>query len=277
MLPPAIMAAMGAATLEQLLTPLIAAPARSAILLDVDGTLAPIVTEATAATVPQPTREVLRKVADRYGLVACVTGRQPLRALEMVGLDNIVYFGNHGSELLRPGSSAVEVAPDAAAWQDRVQEFTTTAFSEFDLARLGVTTEDKGPIVGLHWRGADDDGAAEEAIRGLASEAQRRGLGVHWAKKILEVRPPVHFSKGSAVRQLLAEASIETALFAGDDLTDIHAFEALDEAVADGVIARAIKIGVDSDEAPAALAPAADVMLAGTEAVVEMLELLVAG
>lgn len=271
------MALMGAATLEQLLTPLITDPARSAVLLDVDGTLSPITTKAYAATVPQTTRDVLGRVAARYGLVACVTGRRCERAREMVGLDNITYFGNHGSEILRPGSSTVEVAPEAAAWQGRVQEFAARAFDDFELDKLGVSHEDKGPIAGLHWRGVADEAAAESAIRRLGSEAESQGFGLHWAKRILEIRPPVAFSKGGAVAQLLGESDVDYALFAGDDLTDILAFEALDAAVAGDVLRGAVKIGVDSDEAPPELAPIVDVMLDGTDAVATMLELLVAG
>ena len=270
------MAAMEAATVEQFLAPLIADPQRSAVLLDVDGTLAPITTDTHAATVPSATREVLAQIADRYKLVACITGRQCERAREMVGLGNITYFGNHGSEIMRPGSSKVEIAPEAAAWQERVQAFAAGAYADSGLERFGIRTEDKGPIAGLHWRGVDDEAAAEAAVRQVAQAAEAAGFGLHWAKKILEIRPPSDFSKGSAVHQLLSEQEVDNAIFVGDDLTDIHAFKALDEARAAGEINHAGKIGVDSDEAPPELAPAADVMLPGTEAVVEMLRLLAA-
>jgi len=265
---------MEAATLEQFLAPLIADPARSAVLLDVDGTLAPITTDSYAATVPQATRDVLGRVADRYGLVACVTGRQCERAHEMVGLDNITYFGNHGSEIMRAGSFKVEIAPEAAAWQAGVQEFSKSAYTNFGLAKLGVRSEDKGPIMGLHWRGVENEAAAQAAVQQVADAAESAGFGIHWAKKILEVRPPIEFSKGSATRQLLDEQPMDNAIFVGDDLTDLHAFEALDEARAAGKLKHAARIGVDSDEAPPTLAPASDIVLSGTEAVRDMLDLL---
>lgn len=265
---------MEAVTAEQFLAPLIADPPRSAVLLDVDGTLAPITRESYAATVPASTREVLGRVADRYSLVACVTGRQCERAHEMVGLDNITYFGNHGSEIMRAGTSKVEIAPEAAAWQDRVQEFNASAYEDFDLARYDVRVEDKGSIAGLHWRGVADEAAAEAAIQNVADAAQAAGFGLHWAKKILEIRPPTQFSKGSAVRQLLTEKPVDNAIFVGDDLTDIHAFEALEELLAAGDLKHVAKIGVDSDEAPPTLAPASDVVLSGTAAVRDLLELL---
>lgn len=270
------MASMEAEPLDQLLAPLIADPARSAIMLDIDGTLSPMVMRTDLATVPPETRETLAKVAAKYGSVACVTGRQCKRARDMVGLNDITYFGNHGSELMRPGSDVVEIVPEAAEWESRVQEFSRHAFERFDLPSLGIRSEDKGVISGMHWRGTPDEDAAETVMHQVAFAAQADGLAVHWAKKILEIRPPLEFSKGTAVSQLLDEQRPAAALFAGDDFTDIHAFEALEEELAAGRIQHAVKIGVDADETPDELGAAADVMVPGIEGVREMLERLAA-
>ncbi|HWI22823.1 MAG TPA: trehalose-phosphatase [Baekduia sp.] len=267
---------MDLANLAQTLAPLTATPARSGVLLDVDGTLAPIVANAHEATVPQATRDALAAVAERYGLVACVTGRQAMIARAMVGLESITYFGNHGSELLPAGGDEAVVAPDAAEWTDRVKAFSRRAWEDFELEGAGVRPEDKGAIQGFHWRGAPDEAAAEAMVRRVAHAAQEEGLGIHWAKKILEVRPAVEFSKGSAVGHLLGEADLDAAMFCGDDVTDLHAFEELDEAVARGHLRHAFKIGVDSPEAPPGLAPASDILLAGTEEMRALLELLAA-
>ena len=51
------------------------APERAGILLDVDGVLAPIVARPEDALVPGETRAVLERLRDRYGVVACVSGR----------------------------------------------------------------------------------------------------------------------------------------------------------------------------------------------------------
>ncbi len=73
------------------------------MLLDVDGTLAPIVRHADDAHVPDSTRTPLIAVARRYGLVACVSGRRAATARRIVSLGSIHYVGNHGAELLRGG------------------------------------------------------------------------------------------------------------------------------------------------------------------------------
>src|SRR5205807_1881919 len=60
----------------ELLSPLIADPSHSAVMLDVDGTLAPIVRHADDAMMAQPTRSLLSAIAKRYALVACISGRR---------------------------------------------------------------------------------------------------------------------------------------------------------------------------------------------------------
>src|SRR3954467_14457888 len=84
-----------AATLAEALQPLRADPARAAVLLDVDGTLAPIVRHADDAQVPEPTRVPLIEVAKRYGVVACVSGRRAATARQIVAIGSMPHAGNH--------------------------------------------------------------------------------------------------------------------------------------------------------------------------------------
>src|ERR1700737_4445382 len=110
-----------AATLVEALEPLRENPARAAVLLDIDGTLAPIVRHAVDAHVPEATRTLLIEIARRYGLVGCVSGRRAASARQIVAIGTIAYIGNHGGELLRPRASRVEVAPELVAWIARVR------------------------------------------------------------------------------------------------------------------------------------------------------------
>jgi len=93
-----------------LLRRLAAEPRRAAILLDVDGTLAPIVEQPEDARVPEETRHELARLASRYALVACVSGRASADAERLVSVPGVAVVGEHGLEL----------APDAAAWSDRI-------------------------------------------------------------------------------------------------------------------------------------------------------------
>jgi len=68
---------------------------------------------ASDAHVPETTRQLLIAVANRYGLVACVSGRRASEARAMVGVGSISYLGSHGVELLRSGGGqAVITATD---------------------------------------------------------------------------------------------------------------------------------------------------------------------
>src|ERR1700745_1869664 len=111
-----------AATLFEPREPLRSEPPRAAVLLDIDGTLAPIVRHAADAHVPEATRSLLIAIGGRYRLVCCVSGRPATSTRQIVAIGTIAYVGNHGGELLRPRATRQEVDPELAAWAERVQE-----------------------------------------------------------------------------------------------------------------------------------------------------------
>lgn len=262
------------ATLDDALAPLLADPARAAVLLDIDGTLAPIVRHAEDAHVPEPTRLPLIAIARRYGLVACISGRRAAIARRIVALGSITYVGNHGTEILRGGMTEPIIEPAVLEWRRRVQEFAAAELRGPELHRLRIRGEDKDVIYGFHWRGAPDETAAEAAAQRIARRAEEAGLATHWGRKVLEVRPPVELHKGKGIDRLLETATVSVALYAGDDRTDVDAFAALRAAVADGRLANAVCVGVRSDETPAELAQAADLLVDGPLGVRALLEQL---
>ena len=262
-----------AATLAEQLSQLRADPERAAVLLDVDGTLAPIVRHADDATVPEAVRGLLIQVAKRYGVVACVTGRRAADARRIVSIGSIAYMGAHGGELLRPGSVRPEVDRAMEEWTRRVQEFAREA-NTAELSRVRVRLEDKSSIVAFHWRGAPDEAAARAAVEELANRAEAVGLSIHWARKVLEVRPPVRMDKGIGIRRLLRESDVNVALYAGDDATDLDGFAALTEMAEQGRLDSVIRVGVASDEGPPEILERADLVLDGSGEVRALLEAL---
>lgn len=248
-----------AETIARLVDPLRSHPASSAVLCDIDGTLAPIVEDPDRATVPEETREALRELARRYPLVACVSGRAALAARDLVGLAELTYAGNHGLEVLRP--AAREAVAAATGKEGRAAREFVLELDPGELERRGLRLEDKGPIQALHWRQADDPESAERGAREIASAAERDGLEPHWGRKVLELRPALGVHKGTAVTRLLGEQGIERALFGGDDRTDLDAFRALRALVDRGRLRAAVCIGIDSREAPPELPDLADVVV----------------
>jgi trehalose 6-phosphate phosphatase len=260
-------------TLEELLRPLKAAPDRSAVLLDVDGVLAPIVQHPDDAHMPESTRRPLIEVARRYGVVACVSGRRASDARRIVSLGSIAYLGSHGSEVLMPGSTAPQLDRELQAWTRRVQNFAQDAFSE-ELRRLRVRLEDKEAIAALHWRGVPDEEEAQAAVEAVAAAAEKAGFTSHWGRKVLEIRPPVRIDKGAGIVHLLRDRDLAAAVYVGDDATDLDAFRGLTELVESDRLGTAVRVGVRSDEGPSALAREADFMVDGTDGVRGLLQAL---
>jgi trehalose 6-phosphate phosphatase len=218
---------------------LTADPGRAAILLDVDGVLAPIVEVPADAAVPEETRAELRRLHGRYALVACISGRPGADARRVVGVDELVYVGEHGLEL----------APEELELSGRLQTFAASVDWE-DVERKPLT-------VSFHYRRSADEEEALVMLNAVATRARHEGLVPRFGRKVLELRPPVGAHKGTAVAHLLAERSLERALYAGDDTTDLDAFSALQ------ALELGVRVAVASPEGPLELREAADVVVGG--------------
>jgi len=239
-------------------------PKRTAVLTDVDGTLAPIAARPEQAAVPARARELLAGLGERYGLVACISGRQAVEARRLVGVDEIAYAGNHGFELLLPGEEAPRLDPALDGREREAAEFLATLDGN-GLESVGLRREDKGPIQALHWRGADDESGAEARAHEIAAAAGRTGLEPRWGRKVLELRPVGGGGKDAAVAGLLSGGEIVNAVYAGDDRTDLDACRRLRELREEGRLQSATCVGVVSPEAPPELAEESDLIVDGPQ------------
>ena len=224
-------------------------PGRAAILLDVDGTLAPIVAGPENALIPDETRAELARLTARYALVACVSGRPGAEVERMLGVPGVAIVGEHGLEL----------EPDAAAWAERIRRFARG---------VDWPSEAKPLSASFHFRRADDEAAARAYLTRVAEQATGEGFVPRWGRMVLEVRPPVDAHKGTAVRTLVTRAAARRALYAGDDRTDVDAFGGLDG------LELGVRVAVRSVETPAELLAAADLVVDGTDGVLELLRRL---
>lgn len=235
--------------MDDVLAPLREEPARAAVLLDVDGTLAPIVARPDLAAVPEEARAELRRLVGRYALVACVSGRTGEEAARLVGVSGLVYVGVHGLEL----------SPEAERWRGTLRPFASEPWP---------WVEDKGLTVAFHWREAENEVEARRSLEVVAERARAAGLEARWGRKVLELRPPVEADKGTAVRVLLGERGLQRALYAGDDTTDLDAFRGLDG------LEVAVRVAVASAEGPRELREAADLVLGSPAKLRELLRVL---
>ena len=226
-----------------------AEPGATGLFLDIDGVLAPIVPRPEDARVPDATRDELRRLAREYLLVACVTGRDSAVAREIVGVPELTYVGEHGLEL----------DPRAREWGPRIHAFAAAA----------RWPEERKPFsVAFHYRTATDQEVARATLEAIAADALAQGFRTRWGRLVLEVLPPVDASKGTAVRSLLEETGLRRALYAGDDVTDLDGFAALDG------LDLAVRVAVVSAEGPSELAERADVRVSDPSAFLELLRKL---
>lgn len=234
------------------------------LFLDFDGCLAPIVSDPAAARPVDGAEAVLGRLAERFALVAVVSGRSVEDLGARLSAPGVRLVGLHGMEERR--DRATVVALPAAA----VAEAVSRVADRLDalLAPVpGVSVERKGTALAIHFRGAEDPEQAQLLAEPVVREAARaEGLSVMPGRRILEVRPAQGGDKGDALRRISAEAGLRAVAVAGDDVGDLPAF------VAAGELEISTRIAVASIEAPQELLRLADVVVESPERFVALLE-----
>lgn len=220
-------------------------------MLDFDGSLAEIVPRPELAAPVSGAGEVLAALVGRYRVVAIVTGRRSEELeerLPVTGLRVLGVYGLEGRRVSLPlerARAAAGVVPEA--W-----------------------VEDKGATLAVHYRQAPDPVRAREALlEALAPVAREAGLELLEGKMVLELAPAGRARKGGAVLELARELDLQALLYAGDDVADLEAFEALDALEREGALV--VRVAVEGPETPEPLVRAADVVVPGPDGLVELL------
>ncbi len=196
---------------------------------DFDGTLTEIVDDPDAPEISDANLRNLRRLRDRTNVrVALVSGRELDDLCDRVGMDDVVYAGNHGLELFRDGETVVHpIAAKRKSQLARIADDLQETFADSE----GIAVENKGVTLTVHYRQAPD-GVADE-VRETVEDAVDRVAGdsirVETGKEIVELAPAVPWDKGRLV-SLLAEDIPDSwaRMYIGDDTTDEHAFRSFD-------------------------------------------------
>lgn len=249
----------GPADLPEVLHPFVAAPARSGLFCDFDGTLAAIVADPAAARPVDGAVAVIEGLAARLGVVAVLSGR-PVAFLEPFFGPHITLAGVYGLEQRIDGERHDH--PDGERWRAVIAEVVDRAVGG---GPAGMRTESKGLSLTLHFRGRPE---LEGAVRDWAgAEAARTGLELRGARQSFELHPPVPADKGTTLEALAA--GLDAVGVAGDDVGDLPAFDAVDRLAAHGVAGA--RIGVRSSEESGELVTRADLLVDGPAGVVALL------
>lgn len=230
------------------------------LFTDCDGTISEITPLINEATIIPKCRRSLASLTGKADLVAIVSGRAVQTLADLVDVSGAVCVGNHGLERIEKGS--VVVQPQAEAHAAVVQGAAAEvkgALSDIP----GIEFEDKGTIVGVHYRNcADRPAVGSRALALLEHRAREGKIRIGRGRMMLEIRPPVAFSKGAAVLVLVRQHSLRGGIYLGDDVTDADALLAIRSSQrGNGFVG--LGIGVMGDETPLEVAEAADFVLDG--------------
>lgn len=266
---------------EQRYDAVVRAAHRTVIGLDFDGTLAPIVDDPGKAHIHPEAADVLVELAVEVAAIAVVTGRPARQALDLGGLEEVgdalqavgkelFVFGQYGNERWSSDRRRILGARPPRG----------LATFERDLPRAlrlagaaEAFVEDKGLAVAVHTRRLEDaDAAFDRLLPPLRELAQRHGLVLEPGRSVIEVRSPGSH-KGMVVNRLAAVLDAEGFVFAGDDLGDVEAFEAVEELGHQGLATLRV-CSASSEES--ALIAMSDVVVKGPDGVLELLRRLAA-
>jgi trehalose 6-phosphate phosphatase len=254
------------------MTPLATPPERTALCLDFDGTLAPIVPDPDAARPLEGIVELLGRLAARFAAVALISGRPAAFLAAHAAAPGVRLLGLYGLEEVRDGR--VSVDPALAAAQPAVRAALADLRAAPAIRESGAWLEDKGNALAVHLRRMAEPQRWAGQIEAVAREvAGRHGLEVLPGRLVWELRPAVRRDKGDAVRQVVASSSAAAVAVAGDDRGDLPAFDAVTDLV-ERCGLEGMRIAVRSDETPADLLARADLVVDGPEGLRAWLERL---
>jgi trehalose 6-phosphate phosphatase len=230
---------------------------RSGVLLDFDGTLSPIVARPELARIRDGARDAITRLVGRYAVVAIVSGRTGDQLRDLVGIEGVRLAALYG------------LADEAPVLPVELLDAVSAVVAPIQ----GTRVEPKGGSVAVHYRAAEEPVAAHDLlIRVLTPIAAARGLELLPGKMVLELVPSGRPLKEGAVERIVAEERLDAVLYAGDDVADIRAFEALDRLAERGV--HTLKVAVHGRETPLALSDAADLVVDGPAGLVTLLRAL---
>lgn len=254
------------ASIEHALAPVVANRAATLVALDFDGVIAPIVARPADARALPGMDEAMSDLASRVARVAVVTGRPAADAVAMGGLESVpglVVLGHYGLERYENGEVTsprhhAGVRPARAA------------LGQLASSRPGVTVEDKSHSVAIHTRNAPDPaGSLAELTPLVEAIAAETDLQLTPGRFVLELRPP-GIDKGVALLGLIDEVGARVVVYAGDDIGDLPAVDALrSRSDITGVV-----VCSDAEEASAELRRQADLVVPGPKGVLSVLRAL---
>jgi trehalose 6-phosphate phosphatase len=236
------------------------------VFLDFDGTLSEIAPTPEDARAVEGLGPVLEQLVARYRVVAVVSGRPVAQVTTLVSVP-VRFFGLYGLEDER--GPAADARRLSAAVEEAIPEIERAAAYV-----PGTRVERKGLSVAVHYRGVPEPEAARRVLlERLGAVVQAHDLQVIEGKRVVELAAGPRPSKGDVLRRVARAEGLRYLLFAGDDLADLEAFDAVEALASEGFAG--IRVAVRSAETPDRLVQQADLVVEGPRGLLDLLSKLV--
>ena len=221
----------------------------TAIITDIDGTISEIAPTPDEAVVTNSMKNELFKLKDKFSLVAVISGRSAINAREMVGVDGLLYVGNHGLEFLKDGKLFMD--PDVEEYLPKIKK-TGKKLREGDLSRItGLLFEDKEICFSIHYRLCDpSENVREKILNILEEDPECENLKISEGRCLVELKPPVGCDKGTILSKIIDQYNLEKVIYIGDDVTDDDAFKLLKNLEVQNKIVNARVLVISSEIPP---------------------------
>lgn len=205
------------------------------MFLDFDGTLSPIVNTPDKAVIPKFVRSLLKEISQKKDLkVAIISGRSLADIKKRVGVEDIIYSGNHGLEVESPKIKHNPHIP--SAYMNELRKIKEELKKRLKGVK-GAFIEDKGISLAVHFReaGKKEANIIKTIFREVAIiPSVIKKIRIRTGKKVIEAGPPIEWDKGKMVLWLISRQRFcldgnkdIVSLYLGDDVTDEDAFKAL--------------------------------------------------
>lgn len=201
---------------------------RLSLFLDYDGTLTGIAGRPEEACLPVTMLEAVEALSRRFPL-AVVSGRSLADIKARVGIDSIVYAGNHGLEISSPHfSMTYDIGHGPRVALERLKPGLFALQERFS----GLIIEDKALTLTVHYRLLDPrffDDFKNAFDRATGAAIGGGHLRLTHSRKAFEIRANVGWDKGRTLEWLMERPLFRgtAPLYMGDDDTDADAYRSI--------------------------------------------------
>jgi len=235
------------------------------LFADFDGTLSGIAPTPQQVRISNEIKDVISSLREKVAFFSVISGREVENLEILVGVKGIIYVGNHGAEI-HLDDQRLYTHPQANQLRSQLSEVLDEIRDQFP----ELYYEHKGLSVSVHYRGHPDPERIWSVLFPLAVRiARSKGMGLIPGKSVVDIRPN-SISKGEAVSYLAKNWHLSSAIYLGDDLTDVDAFKTIASMTKTGQL-KGVSVGVLSDETPNQVVDSADIIVEETLGVTDLL------